>query len=214
MKMVSFSGIDSSGKSTQISMLMEYYQARGITVKAIWGKARGTPGVMLLKKIVRKDRKMPLDQQLEYRKGIYNSSFKRKVLLIASMIDLIWYFGLYYRLTMLKQEVLLCDRYIWDTYVELRNEFIDFNIEKSMLWRIVEMVSPKPTLAFLFLIPPDVSYSRDVAKGAIYIDTMEMKEQKISDYRKLAAKGIWDKSFDGLRSVADVHMEIVKEVTR
>lgn len=54
---VSFSGIDSAGKTTQIDLLYKYFEEHHIKAKKIWSKARGTPGVLLLKQLVRRDKK-------------------------------------------------------------------------------------------------------------------------------------------------------------
>ena len=63
---VSFSGIDSAGKTTQIELLSEYCVRNPIRCRKVWSKARGTPGVLLLKELVRKDKKM---DALEKRSG-------------------------------------------------------------------------------------------------------------------------------------------------
>ena len=35
---VSFSGIDSAGKTTQIELLMQYFEKHNIKAKKVWGK--------------------------------------------------------------------------------------------------------------------------------------------------------------------------------
>ena len=63
--LISFSGIDSAGKTTQIEMLLRYCDERGISAKRLWGKARGTPGVEFLKSLVRRERKMTQEELAE-----------------------------------------------------------------------------------------------------------------------------------------------------
>ena len=60
---IAFSGIDSSGKTTQIDIFECECKNRGLRVGKIWGKGRGTPGVMLIKGIVRGDRGMSAEQK-------------------------------------------------------------------------------------------------------------------------------------------------------
>jgi len=85
---VAFSGIDSSGKTTQIDLFEKTCKEKKLCVKKIWGKGRGTPGVMLIKGIVRGDRGMSAEEKKEYRANVYKNSRKRKLLLTASILDL------------------------------------------------------------------------------------------------------------------------------
>jgi len=81
---VSFSGIDSAGKTTQIDLLYGYCKSSGVSVKKVWSKARGTPGVLLLKQLVRRDKKMNTEEKAEYRKNVFESPRKQKLLYVAS----------------------------------------------------------------------------------------------------------------------------------
>jgi hypothetical protein len=62
-----------------------------IKAKKVWGKARGTPGVEFIKKLVRRDKSMSFGKKMEYRAQIYKSFKKKRLLLIASILDLYWY---------------------------------------------------------------------------------------------------------------------------
>ena len=120
---VSFSGIDGAGKTTQITLLEQYCTKNRIQYTKKWSKARGTPGIMFLKNIVRRDKKMDTQGQLEYREKVYKTGWKRKFLLTVSLLDLCWYWGIYFRVLRKKCPLLILDRYIWDTYVEVSTEF-------------------------------------------------------------------------------------------
>lgn len=208
--MVSFSGIDSSGKTTQINMLYDYCVKNGIRVKKIWGKARGTPGVMLVKSIVRRDRKMNFEQKMSYREQIYKSTVKKKLLLIASILDLCWYFGIYYRFLDFFNTVLICDRYIWDTYVELKTEFSGIEIDRWPLWKFAVSVSPKPETSFVFAITAEESLKRDAEKNDATPDSLNIKKAKISMYMDLMEEGKWTNVMDGLKPIDEIHKSILE----
>ena len=176
--LISFSGIDSAGKTTQIQLLCEYCKTHNIRVKKVWSKARGTPGVLLLKALVRRDKKMNVEEKMEYRKNVFQNPKKQKLLYIASMLDLCWYWGIYYRILGWFEEVLICDRYLWDTYVELNQDFPCINIDRSRLWKIVKLLTPKPQVSFVFVIPAEVSLARDHQKNASDIENVEVKKKK------------------------------------
>ena len=145
--LVSFSGIDSAGKTTQIERLYEHCKTHKISVKKVWSKARGTPGVLLLKELVRRDKKMDAEEKMEYRKNVFQSPKKQKLLYIASMLDLCWYWGIYYRILGWCKKIVICDRYLWDTYVELNQDFPCINIGRSKLWKLVKFLAPKPKVS-------------------------------------------------------------------
>jgi len=208
--LISFSGIDSSGKSTQIDLLYKYCVSNQIKVKKIWGKARGTPGVEFFKKLVRRDKAISFEEKMEYRAQIYKSSMKKKLLLIASILDLYWYFGIYYRLLNLSNRILICDRYIWDTYVEIKNEFTDIDIDKWFIWKIAIFLSPKPKVSFMFTLPAEESIRRDIQKNDLNVDRLELKREKINLYMALVNQGKWTNVIDGLMPIDEIHRNILE----
>lgn len=205
---VSFSGIDSAGKTTQIDLLYRYCKEHRISIKKVWSKARGTPGVMFIKELVRKDRYMDTSGKAEYRAEVFANHKKKRLLLIASLLDLLWYWGLYYRLLTLFYKVVLFDRYIWDSLVEMKQDFEGIDFENWFLWKLVKFVAPNPKHSFLFVIPSEVSVARDIAKNDPTIEDIELKRAKIDRYLALRDEGKWNHVIDGLRTIEDIHEEI------
>lgn len=208
--MYTFSGIDSSGKTTQIELLKKYCEEHGIEYYYKWGKGRGTPGVLWLKKVFRRDKKMNEEQKKEYRTNIYKNKKKKFLLLTASIIDLWWFWGVTYRWLNRKHQMLICDRYVWDTYIEFRIEFSEFNIDKWLIWRIAKWLAPKPNHSFMFIISAEESFRRDNQKGDIYRDELERKVFKVEKYKDLIAQNKWDTVVDGMKTREEM-FEIVKK---
>lgn len=206
---VSFSGIDSAGKTTQIEMLLQYCDEKNIRAKRLWGKARGTPGVEFLKNLVRRDRKMTQEEKLEYREEVYKSSKKKYLLLIVSLLDLLWYFGLYYRIESLFHKVTILDRYVWDTFVEVSTEFTGIHFENWLLWKLVVCASPKPKHSLLFVIPAEESIRRDIQKNDLTVDALELKQAKINLYLKLKDEAKWTNVMDGMKSREELHKDVL-----
>lgn len=206
--LVSFSGIDSAGKTTQIEMLLAYCKENHIRAKRLWGKARGTPGVVFLKSLVRRDRKMSQAEKLEYRADFFQSTKKKRFLLVASLLDLLWYFGIYYRIENLFHKITILDRYMWDTFIEVKTEFTGIEFENWLLWKLVVAVSPNPKHSFLFVIPAEESLRRDIQKGDLTVDNMELKKEKIALYMQLKDEGKWKYIMDGMKSREELHESV------
>ena len=206
---ISFSGIDSAGKTTQIDKLVAFFNANGVKYVKKWSKARGTPGVEFLKNLIRKDKGLDEESKAEIRKDVYKSTRKQKLLYAASLIDLIWYWGIYFRWLNLTHKYLICDRYLWDTYVEMKFDFYSIDIDHSLLWKIVKLFAAKPRVSFVFIIPAELSLERDLQKGADGTEDIERKKSKISLYLQLIEQKRWSNVMDGTKSREVLHQEVL-----
>lgn len=206
---ISFSGIDSAGKTTQIEKLTAYFDGHSVNFVKRWSKARGTPGVEFIKNIFRKETQSDKANKVAVRREIYKSPMKQKLLYIASMLDLCWYWGIYFRFLGLTHRYLICDRYIWDTYVEMIHDFYSINIERSILWKIVKFVSPKPKYSFVFVIPAELSLQRDLQKGTDGTEDIDRKKSKIKIYMSLVEQGRWSNVMDGTKTREYLHQQVL-----
>ncbi len=209
---VSFSGIDGAGKTTQITRLEAYCTQHNICYTKKWSKARGTPGIMFLKNLVRRDKKMDTEAKLEYREQVYKNGWKRKVLLTASLLDLCWYWGIYFRILRRKCPLLILDRYIWDTYVEVSTEFGIENLKDRLLWKLVKAVAMKPDKGIILTIPAEESLRRDMLKGEITTDSLEFKKNKIGIYTMLMEQNCWNVVLDATATVEQTFAEICQAI--
>lgn len=211
---VSFSGIDSAGKTTQIERLCDYCNLHGIKYIKKWSKARGTPGVVFLKELVRMDKHMNSENKKDHRSEVFHNPRKQKLLYAASMIDLCLYWGLYYRYKSLFCKYFICDRYLWDTYVEMKHDFFSIDIDHSILWEIVKAVAPKPKVSFVFVISAELSLARDNQKDAAGIEDIDRKKSKIAIYMDLVRMGCWTNVMDGTKSRDELHQNVLKAVKK
>ena len=96
--MISFSGIDCGGKSTQIEKISEYLKSKGKRCRVIHSRGGYTPMLEFFKTLIRRDRSGSAEEHAKYREEIHGSSKKRKLLLWLSIADLAFYYGIWFRL--------------------------------------------------------------------------------------------------------------------
>lgn len=211
---ISFSGIDSAGKSTQIALLKEYCDERGIRCMVKWSKARATPMVEFIKRVIRRDKRMNHEDKLKNREKIYANSKKKTLLLFASLFELCFYWGIYFRILKLRYDCLILDRYIWDSCAEISTDFQGIDFQRWHLWRLLVKVAMKPDRSVLLIVPLEVSLARDIAKTDVsvdnpaVIDSIARKTEKINTYMKLKSAGKWTNVFDGTKPIDDIQEEI------
>ena len=146
--MISFSGIDCGGKSTQIEKIAEYMRDElgyGKRVKIIHSRGGYTPMLEFMKNIIRKDKGASREEQDKYREEVHSSPKKRKLLLWLSILDLALYYGVYFRLLELFGKKILADRYFWDSYIDFLMKYPEFDFERWLVFKLAKQFTTSPS---------------------------------------------------------------------
>ncbi len=207
--MITFSGIDCSGKSTQIDLLKQHFKSNGIKHRVIWSRGGYTSWVEGIKNLVRPDKNFSEDQKKEYRASVNSDSRKARLLLFASICDLIRYYGVVFRLIELSGTRLICDRYIWDTYIDFRLKFPQLDFERWSCWKLLMKTYKKPDHSFIFVIPPEESMRRSQLKIEPFPETLEERKIRIDSYLQEIQNGRWQYVIDGERAKDEIANEIL-----
>ncbi|MFT5155067.1 MAG: thymidylate kinase, partial [Planctomycetota bacterium] len=154
--LICLSGIESSGKSTQLKRLMEYAHAQGLHPFYLWTRPGYTRNLEACKRFIRSLKSIgrsrgndeasrsqslgslaPGRQQRDYprRAKGFDSALGRRFWLALSLIDLIIVYGVQVRYWLWRGQTVVCDRYLWDGLVDFRNNFPDDAVESGILWR-------------------------------------------------------------------------------
>jgi thymidylate kinase len=208
-----FSGVDGAGKSTQINLLKKKIEERGLTVNSIWSRGGYTPGFEFLKKILRfisGKKSIPSGSGGRRDKAMSNALISRLWLMVA-MLDLLILYAVIIRVKSFFGLVVICDRYIGDTFIDFSLNFPNSHFKKMWLWRLLVTFSPKPHVSLLFILPIKESMRRSKLKNEPFPDSKEVLENRLNIYKASSLfNGFGWVKINGLDSI-DVSASMIKE---
>lgn len=175
MKLITFSGIDGSGKSTQRQMLESYLQQQGKKVYSFhvieFSLANKIHGLF------RENTSLGSTTSEAKTTSSFLGIFLRKIFLLIDLLR----FRLYARRMSCSYEYLLSDRYFFDTLVNLA-----YLAKKSAVHSRLEQFIPRPDAALYFQVDPDHIMSRERVpeQGRDYLEVKKrlFEQQPLSEY--------------------------------
>ena len=163
--MISFSGIDCCGKSTQIDLLCKELEKQNKKYRVIWSHGGYTPGIEAVKKLLRGGvSSTSREEKVAYSEQVNSNSKKKKLLFTASLMDLWFYYSVTLRLKEWFGTTVICDRYIWDTYIDFKIKYPEYDFERGFWWRLTLKTMLKPKASFCLFIPAEESMRRSELK--------------------------------------------------
>lgn len=210
--MISFSGIDCGGKSTQIEKVKSYLNEKGKRCRVIHSRGGYTPMLEFFKTMIRKDRAGSDTDHEKYRAEVHGSPKKRKLLLWLSIFDLGVYYGIWFRLVELFGTTILADRYFWDSCIDFRMKYPEFDFENWLVWKIAKKICKKPQHSVIYTIPAELSMYRSTLKHEPWPEPVEVRRDRIERYMKEIAKGRWKHVIDATSSIEEVFEETIRVI--
>tara|TARA_B110000091_G_C13805984_1_gene472581 strand:- start:1471 stop:2121 length:651 start_codon:yes stop_codon:yes gene_type:complete len=208
--MIIFSGLDCSGKSTQIELLKNNLNEKGQKNLVFWSRGGYTNGFQKIKDIARKfsGKKLPKPGFTPERKKALSNPIIRRIWLTIAMIDLFYYYAIYLRIKYLLGYNIICDRYLMDTNIDFMLTYPQNNTDKWVLWRLIEIFALKPDFHFVSTIPVKVSVVRSKFKFEPFPDSPEILAQRLELYNKDLKKNKSLIFIDGMREKHNIHKQI------
>lgn len=215
--MIAFSGIDGAGKSTQIGLLKVHLVDNGFNVLVFWSRGGYSPGMMFLKKLMGLSKKISGNQESERKQNTkreksFSNAKIRKLWLILSILDLIYYYGVYIRIKEIFGTIVICDRHIKDTEVDFRLNFPREKFYSWWLWKFLKFCLKKPKKYFIATIPVEESMRRSKLKNEPFPDSKEVLEKRLAIYDEFVQVTSYAVHINGMNSIEKIHAQILKEL--
>lgn len=208
--LISFSGLDCAGKSTQIDLLQEYLRGKGLPVAMIWSRGGYTPGIEGMKNVIRGGKsKAPEERTAEERKAMMEAKPRGgKLLPWLSILDLVFYWGIGFRKKSKGNNILICDRYYWDTYIDFSIKFPKYKFSKWLVWKLMTACYRKPDVSFVLTVTPEESMRRSELKFEPFPESKEKREIRLNLYLQEIKNGRWQYEIDCMRPIESIQEEI------
>ncbi len=199
--LISFSGIDGTGKTTHITKLVNRF--KGMMIPAQYGRGLWSPTIsyplMAVLYLVKGWR----------RKDYHKSRILRKIWNYIVILDFLYIYLFKIKIHLLVGKTVFCDRYVYDLMATLMHDGL-YNERAS---KLLLKLFPQPDLAFMLDIPEDVSDLRkDDTQG--WLDERKVDENA-PEYLKIMRENFMGISesldipiIDATKEIDEIHEEL------
>ncbi len=147
--LITFSGLDGSGKSSLINSLTSIYNRSGVNVHSRWCRLGSTAAANKIRKIMKKNDEGNAGTVVNANYSIKtsNNNKLKKIWGIFLITELFfWYLGQFIK-AKTKGNVIMLDRYWYDALVDLKLDY-SLNVEKNYYIKLLDSLLPKPEISY------------------------------------------------------------------
>jgi len=207
--LVTFSGVDGSGKTTQAEALLSAFQTCHLRAQRVWSRGGSASWIGWL---TGRRQRVPVSgtakDRVRARQTRFRSPWLRWGWSWLTTLELLWEYALRIALPLCLGRVVIADRYLFDTLADWGAYFGEESVEKRSAARLLRGLSPRPAVAFLLDLPSAVAQSRS-SDGL----PTEFLEAQSATYRRLAS-ALRLERLDATRGREELADEIVAKVLR
>lgn len=213
--LVAISGIDCAGKSTQIALLRAALEAQGSSVDVRWFRPGYSPLLDAARRVIRRLRAgaLPRKDDAVARERVFARPGVRRAWARIALVDALLQYVVLVRLSLLRRNAVICDRYVEDAILDLDLRFPDLHVQTWLLARALRALSPRPRLSVLLMLTRDEMLRRMAVKREPFPDAPEVRESRFEAYTRMAAGRSFE-VVDGGRAVAIVEADVQASLAR
>jgi len=193
-RLISFSGIDGSGKTTQVKLLQDRLKQNGVETLKMWSRWRPLLSLPLLQVLRR-------TSQVQVHKADFLSIVEfqdpkndaiASVWCFVTQLENLLKTSLKILLPLTLGRTVICDRYALDLLVDGKSDLHDPPTRMRLGFRLLRLL-PRPDQAFLIDIDAEAAYGRkpdlpsvshNVKRVRLYIDLYKQAGVKLMDGRR------------------------------
>lgn len=221
--LLSFSGVDCSGKSTHIQYLENYFISMGKTCTTFQFEAGNSREMRFTRSAVQRafylSKTIPhlVKARLLRQPALTapetppsSSTFEELRDISATLLDAALQWSLKLRLLERRYDVVICDRYIEDVNIDLMFKYPNYRFTDSIL-RHITPIMPKPDHSFLLWLPLETMFERLSFKdGSTPTAHDDIREKRYRAYNMLSSDII---RIDTSVSIEEAHQAILRHIT-
>ncbi len=203
------SGVDCSGKSTQIDRLLERLEAHGRAAQVRWYRPGYSDELDALRAALRrKSGVLPPPGQGAAREQAFSRPWVRRVWIAVALLDTVWTYGVKLRCSSWLGRWIICDRYVWDAIVDLHLRFPQHVRLDGKVALTLRALCPRPRVNVLLHLSAEVAQARQERKAEPFPDSRETFLARHGIYDGWSRDGRFH-VIDAEASIEEVHEEIV-----
>ncbi len=188
---VTISGVDCAGKSTQIEWLARFFDARGHRVARLWFRPGYSEWLNAARRVVRRlaPRTLPTMEQPAARARAFRRPWLRGAWLMMAAFDALGHYAVRVRSLDRLGWIVLCDRYVFDALLDLKLRFPEHQETVRGIEMSFCLLAPRPDATFLLNLSRAEMLARMGAKDEPFPDPPEVRDRRYLEYQDLASRG-------------------------
>lgn len=205
-RLITLSGVDCSGKTTQLELLTDACSSVGWRVKQVWFRPGYSDEMDTLRSIIRKasPNVMPRHTEVKAREQVFAKSGVSESWLVMALVDCFIQCACKIRFYMLQGFTVICDRFLEDAELDLFFRFPNLENIYGPSLRALRSLAPTPNHALLLNLPYELLDARIKEKDEPFPDPDDVRFLRWQEYQRLSTTGRFE-PIDASPSITEVH---------